>query len=108
MSPYEEIRTIERELRELAERITHYPGQQIMMLASRAADGAAVNSRTILTIKGSPDPYVHITFNDGSEQLTWKGGSLRPEQFRTEGLPAGCDDSIWIRMQEEHRKKSSR
>lgn len=105
MNAYEEIRGLEESLRDLAGRITHYPGQQIVMLASRSADGSAVNSRTMLTIEGSPDPYMHTTLNDGTEQLTWKGGSLRPEQFRPGQIPAGMDNSAWIRMQEEHRKK---
>ena len=104
MSAYEEIRTIEKDLRELAARITHYPGQQIIVLASRSADGSAINSRTMLTIEGDPEPYMHTTLNDGTEQLTWKGSSLRPEQFRPGEIPAGYDDGIWIRMQEAHRK----
>ena len=105
MSAYEDIRAIEQTLRELATRITHYPGQQIMMMAIRSADGMAVSSRSILSIDGSPDPYIHVTLNDGTEQLTWKGGFLRPEQFRPGKIPAGHDDSAWIRMQEEHRRK---
>ena len=105
MNAYEEIRAIEKNLRDLADRITHFPGQQIVMLASRSADGNAVNSRTMLTIEGSPDPYMHTTLNDGTEQLTWKGGSLRPEQFRAGEIPAGCDDSAWIRMQENQNKR---
>lgn len=108
MTAYEEIRTIEKNLRDLADRITHFPGQQIVMLASRSADGCSVNSRTVLTIEGSQEPYMHTTLNDGTEQLTWKGGSLRPEQFRPGEIPAGHDDSVWIRMQEEHRKKKRR
>lgn len=105
MSAYEEIRTIEKDLRELAARITHYPGQQIIVLASRSADGSAINSRTMLTIEGDPEPYMHTTLNDGTEQLTWKGASLRPEQFRPGQVPAGTDDSFWIRMQEERKKR---
>lgn len=105
MNTYEEIRIIEQTLRELATRITHYPGQQIIMMAVRSADGLAVSSRSILSIEGSPDPYIHITLNDGTEQLTWKGDFLRPEQFRPGAVPAGYDDSPWIRMQEEHRRK---
>ena len=104
MNTYEEIRTIEQTLRELAVRITRYPGQQITMLATRSTDGLAVSSRSILTIEGSPDPYMHTVFNDGTEQFTWKGAFLRPEQFRSGEIPVGCDDSVWIRMQEEHRK----
>lgn len=105
LSIYEEILSLERRLGELAGRITNHPGQQIILQAIRSAAGDAVSTRSQLTIPGSADPYMHTTLLDGTEQLTWRGCSLRPEQFRPGQVPAGTDDSVWIRMQEERKKR---
>ena len=101
---YAELISLEHSLQDLARRITDHPGQQIVLQAIRSADGSDVSARAQVTIPGCADPYMHDTLLDGTERLTWKGGYLRPEQFRPGSVPAGHDDSAWIRMQKEHVK----
>ena len=108
MTAYNELRGIEKELLDLARGITTHPGQQIILQAIRSADGSGVCIRTQLTIPGCPDPYMHTILLDGTEELTWKGGHLQPEQFRPGELPVGHDNSAWIRMQEERKKRNKK
>ena len=88
---YDRLRDIERQLHDLACAIIQDPGQQVMLLAVRSADGESVSLRAQITIPGCSDPYMHTVMNDGYEELTWKSGHIRPEQLRFSDIPVGCE-----------------